>query len=180
MTTLPDEQLILAAQNGSREAVAVLYQRHLQFLLNASRTYAGGYLEPFDLVHEAWLRILNDLHRFTPRKSFRAWAVTVVRNLGRDTATRRSRCRELLDQHRYDLIADGGDGRQETEESDRKEWVEGALESLTPRQQQALRMHVGERCTSIEVGHRMGCKPPTVRTTCHFALTRVRETIAAG
>jgi len=154
----------------------VLYERHLPMLLSASRTYAGGHTEPLDLVHEAWIRILGELDRFTPRKSFRAWAVTVVRNLGRDTASRRSRCRELLDRnaHRLDEgMAEKGGCESSREET--RQWVQSALEPLTPRQRSALRLHIGERRSSVEVGRALGCAPPTVRSTCHFALNRIRS-----
>jgi|GEM_PF-4822594 len=181
MTDLTDTQLIQVARTGNSEAVAVLYERHLPFMLSASRTYAGGHVEPLDLVHEAWVRILGELDRFTPRKSFQAWAVTVLRNLGRDTATRRSRCRDLLEQnaHRladdtdHSLVTSGTEGGLSEQETRR--WVQNALEPLTPRQRRALQLHIGERRSSSEVGRALGCAPPTVRSTCHFALNRVRS-----
>ena len=180
MTHLPDVHLIEAAKKGSDEAVAVLYRRHLPFLLAASRTYAGGALEPHDLVHEAWVRILTQLHRFTPQKSFRAWAVTVLRNLGRDHAVSLSRHRRLLEAHAHDVIRKGPDGRELLKERNNSRMVEEAMEPLTPRQRQALRLHVGERLPSSEVGETMGCSPPTVRTTCFFALQRIRGTHGIG
>ncbi len=175
MTDLSDHQLIQVARTGNAEAIGVLYERHLPFMLNASRSYAGGHTEPLDLVHEAWVRILGELDRFTPRKSFRAWAVTVLRNLGRDTASRRVRCRELLDQHGHDLGEVCVEIRLELGEEEAREWIGGAMRSLTPRQRTALRLHVGEQRSSVEVGRALGCAPPTVRSTCHFALNRIRS-----
>ncbi|MFO7767481.1 MAG: sigma-70 family RNA polymerase sigma factor [bacterium] len=174
MTNLSDVQLIEAARNGSQEAVSVLYERHLPCLLAQSRTYAGADLEPHDLVHEAWIRILGDLHRFTPRKSFRSWAVTVLRNLGRDAATRRSRRKELLFQHRLDLNGPPHDDREKHVQTARERKVRQLMEPLTARQRLALLLHVGQRASSGEVSRAMGCSPPTVRTTCFFALERVR------
>ncbi len=167
-------QLIEAAKQGSQDAVAVLYERHLPFLLAQSRTYAGADLEPHDLVHEAWLRILGDLHRFTPRKSFRAWAVTVLRNLGRDASSRRSRRRELLYQHRVELVGPPCDDREKHARSVREKKVRSLMEPLTARQRLALLLHVGQQVSSGEVSRAMGCAPPTVRTTCFFALERIR------
>lgn len=175
MTRLSDVQLIEAAKNGSQEAVAVLYERHLPFLLAQSRTYAGADLEPHDLVHEAWIRMLGDLHRFTPRKSFRSWAVTVLRNLGRDEASRRSRRKELLFQHRVDLSGTSCDDREKHAQRVRARQVKQLMEPLTARQRLALLLHVGQQTSSGEVSRAMGCAPPTVRTTCFFALERIRS-----
>jgi RNA polymerase sigma-70 factor (ECF subfamily) len=180
MTTLPDTTLIKFAKDGNSEAVTVLYRRHQAFLLAASRTYAGGDLEPDDLVQEAWLRILNQLDRFTPQKSFRAWAITVLRNLGRDHATRRSRHKRLLEIHHHDVAGERVDGRSLVRERAAREMVQSALEPLTARQRLALWLHVGERMPSAEVSRTMGCTPPTVRTTCFFALERIRKAIQAG
>ena len=174
MTTLSDVQLIEAAKTGSQEAVAVLYERHLPFLLAQSRTYAGADLEPYDLVHEAWVRILGDLHRFTPRKSFRSWAVTVLRNLGRDAASSRSRRKELLYQHQVDLTGPPNDDREKHAQAARAKKVKKLMEPLTARQRLALLLHVGQQTPSGEVSRAMGCAPPTVRTTCFFALERIR------
>lgn len=180
MTSLPDTTLIEFAKSGNTEAIAVLYQRHQAFLLAASRTYAGGDLEPDDLVQEAWLRILNQLDRFTPRKSFRAWAITVLRNLGRDHATQRSRHKQLLEIHHHDVVGERVDGRRLLRERTTRETVLRALEPLTPRQRLALWLHVGERMPSAEVSRTMGCTSSTVRTTCFFALERIRNASRAG
>ncbi len=175
MTHLPDLHLIEAAKDGSTEAISVLYRRHLPFLLAASQTYASGALEPHDLVQEAWVRILTQLDRFTAQKSFRAWAITVLRNLGRDYASSRSRHRRLLETHVGDIARNGGDGRDLAESQKRCRMIHDAMEPLTPRQRLALMLHVGERLPSSEVGRTMGCSPPTVRTTCFFALKRIRN-----
>jgi RNA polymerase sigma factor (sigma-70 family) len=180
MTSLSDHQLVRLAGRGNTEAVAVLYRRHLPYLLAESRRYAGGDVEPFDLVHEAWLRMLGELHNFTPRKNFSAWAVTVLRNLGRDAAGGRSRRRRLLEGHRHDL--DGGNGESESpdplrlhENHESRAVLDEHMGGLSRRQRTALTLHIGEQRPSLEVGAMMGCSPPTVRTTCFFALARLRR-----
>ena len=180
MTTLSDYQLVQLARRGNSEAVAVLYRRHLPSLLAESRCYAGRDVEPFDLVQEAWLRMLGQLHRFAPRKSFSAWAITVVRNLGRDTAGSRARRRRLLAAHPLDRdgfaeeIA-GGDPLRPFELGQYRHLLNEHMGGLTRRQRTALALHIGERRPSPEVGMVMGCSPLTVRTTCHFALLRLRR-----
>jgi RNA polymerase sigma-70 factor (ECF subfamily) len=180
MTSLSDHQLVQLARRGNSEAVAVLYRRHLPFLLAESRSFAGGDLEPSDLVQEAWLRMLGELHRFTPQKSFGAWAVTIVRNLGRDAAGGRSRRRRLLEGHASEVAGSGASSDvpdplrpQVLRES--RSVLDEHLTGLSPRQRTALTLHIGEGVPSLEVGALMGCSPPTVRTTCHFALARLRR-----
>jgi len=180
VTSLSDHQLVKLARRGSGEAVAVLYQRHLPLLLYESRTYAGRESEPLDLVHEAWVRILSDLHRFTLEKSFIAWAVTVLRNLGRDQVNSRSRHRDLMARRRPDLEelipeTTTPDPLADYRRLQTGRLLEEELTVLTPRQRRALQLHVGERCSSIQIARVMGCSPPTVRTTCHFALNRLRR-----
>ena len=180
MTSLSDHQLVRLARRGSGEAVSVLYRRHLPLLLTESRTFARHGTEPLDLVHEAWVRILDDLHRFRAEKSFVAWAVTVLRNLGRDQVNSRRRRRELMAGRRADLedwlpSPDMPDPLTGYRQGRISRLLEEQLAHLSPRQRLALRLHVGERCSSIQVARQMGCSPSTVRTTCYFALDRLRR-----
>lgn len=180
MTSLSDNQLIRLARRGRSDAVAVLYQRHLPLLLAESRTYSGIEHEPLDLVHEAWVRILKDLHRFKVEKSFIAWAVTVLRNLGRDQVNSRTRHRDLLARRRPDLEELTPDPLTPDPLADHRRrqsvrYLNERLAGLTPRQRQALLLHVGERWPSARVARMMGCSPPTVRTTCFFVLDRLRR-----
>jgi len=180
MTSLSDHQLVRLARRGNSEAVAVLYHRHLPFLLAESRSYAGGDVEPFDLVQEAWLHILGDLHRFTPRKNFVAWAVTILRNLGRDSAGGRVRRKRLLSEHHHEVDGSSGsntfpDPLRAHELHQNRSILAEHMTGLSPRQRTALTLHIGEQVPSLEVGAILGCSPPTVRTTCHFALARLRR-----
>jgi RNA polymerase sigma-70 factor (ECF subfamily) len=180
MTSLSDHQLVRLARRGNSEAIAVLYRRHLPFLLAESRSYAGGDLEPFDIVQEAWLHMLGELHRFTPTKSFGAWAVTIVRNLGRDEAGGRTRRRRLLEGHSSEVAGSAAsceapDPLRPQELSESRAVLAEHMTRLSRRQRTALILHVGEEVPSLEVGALMGCSPPTVRTTCYFALARLRR-----
>lgn len=174
MTTFTDMQLVEVARNGSHEALSILYERHLQFLLKACRIYAGGPLEPMDLVHEGWIRIINNLNRFTLQTSFRAWAATIVRNAGKDAASRRLCYQKLLAQNCNEVAWENNGGGEIHWDIAARRWLSDCMEILSPRQRMALKLHIGEGRSSIELAPLMGCAPSTVRSTCYFALKSLR------
>jgi len=175
MTSLSDIQLIQVAQRGNREAIGILYQRHLKFLLSACYTFAGGHIEPLDLVHEAWIRVIGNLHRCYPQTDFRAWAATIARNLGRDSAARRLHHRELINTWPDDLERETRGSHEVYPSIANRDRLKEVLAHLSERQQLALRLHLGERRSSVEVAKHMGCAPATVRSTCYFALKRLKS-----
>ncbi len=176
MTEMPDSQLLLRAREGSSEAIAVLYGRYAAVMHRACRSYASGAVEPEDIVHDAWIRVIDHLPRLSLQTDFRAWAVTVAKNLGRDVVIRNRRSNDLLRHYRTMRSTAEEQGPPLITECDgAKDLLAVVLDGLSARQRLILQMHIAEHRPSHEVAAVMDCAPTTVRTTCHHALTSIRK-----
>ena len=80
MNTMTDEQLMDRLKKGNINAVDELYNRY------AKKMYAFYYnimqsRNPEDLVHDVFVRVIENAHRFNPKKaSFRTWLFRIARN----------------------------------------------------------------------------------------------------
>lgn len=80
----PDNIGIARLRRGDPEAVAALlarYQNRLyRYLLRLVREPATAE----DLFQQAWMRVVQHIRRYDPRRSFEAWLFSVARNLAID------------------------------------------------------------------------------------------------
>jgi RNA polymerase sigma factor (sigma-70 family) len=77
LPALSDEEL---ATRGDRAAVEILYHRHARALLTFLTARAPG-LDPEDLLHETWLKVVASLGGAFRGGHFRGWLFHLARNL---------------------------------------------------------------------------------------------------
>jgi RNA polymerase sigma-70 factor (ECF subfamily) len=162
----PDAELlaerIRAAQTGDRQAL----ERLLEGLRPLFVAYFSRRLQPDvaeDFTQVALLRIARAVDRIDPERA-NSYVTTVLRNL-----LRTARSRQLRDERRYlgidDLIADARQDvgtRTEYEELARAVHRISATTLPPPLADIVLGLLRGE--TPIEIAHRQGVSPITVRT----------------
>jgi RNA polymerase sigma-70 factor (ECF subfamily) len=61
-----------------------LVQRHVDLVYQMARTWTGDAIEAEDLTQEAFLRAHNAFERFEAGTNFKAWVLTILKNLIRD------------------------------------------------------------------------------------------------
>lgn len=104
MATLPtglqgasDSALIEAVRDGSTDAYAQLYERHVDAAFNMARTVTRSTPDADDLVADAFARVLDMLRAGRgPTDAFRAYLLTTIRHSAYDR-TRRTRERPAED-----------------------------------------------------------------------------------
>ncbi|MEH6629067.1 MAG: sigma-70 family RNA polymerase sigma factor [Motiliproteus sp.] len=75
-----DESLMLEYAGGSYEAFEVLYTRHKSSVLRFYRRQIGTAAAE-ELLHDAFMRLINARQRYTPSATFRTYFWTIVRNV---------------------------------------------------------------------------------------------------
>lgn len=80
-TSSSDLDLARAAQGGSREAYAELVQRHYLPIHRFLLSLLDNRSDAEDLTQDTFLRALNKIHRFNPKRPFRPWVFTIARRL---------------------------------------------------------------------------------------------------
>jgi len=93
VTPEPDDAaLVRAARGGDQGAVAALYRRHCAGVARALSSYAGPDRTAVDdLTQEVFLRVIENLDRYAPRRPFTHWLYTITLNVGRNHVRRRTR-----------------------------------------------------------------------------------------
>ncbi len=86
---LSDEDLASTAQQGNHQAFETLVGRHKELLYRLARHYVGNSDDAYDLLQETFMSTWENLHRYDPKRSFIAWARTIMLNKCRDYSRRR-------------------------------------------------------------------------------------------
>jgi len=129
--TVPDQVLITELQEGSLEALGLLYDRHQRVVYRTALAVTGDPDAASDLLQDVFLRLHRFSDRVDPERPLEPWLYRVTANLSYTWVKRRSRwIRPLVD------IADWLTGGKKTspsqlvEEQDVWEPVRQAVLSL--------------------------------------------------
>jgi RNA polymerase sigma-70 factor, ECF subfamily len=120
--------LVRAAQDGSEEAVAELFDRHWDAAHRAAYLITHDRAAAEDIAQEAFLAALRALPRFDRRRPLRPWLHRIVANRAIDWARTRQLRKEVDAESVHELAGP---------ESPEPEWpdhVAAALARLTPEQ----------------------------------------------
>jgi RNA polymerase sigma-70 factor (ECF subfamily) len=92
-----DEQLMLAAGRGDREAFAAIVDRHQRRVLNLLLFLCGDRETARDLTQECFLRLLRAAPRWEPRARLTTYVTTIARRLAMDAGAKAWERREPLE-----------------------------------------------------------------------------------
>ena len=162
------------ARKGEARAFDQLVERYLRGALAVALEYARDRDDAEDIVQDAFIRTLRQLHRFDDRLSFRAWFYTILRNLGRSAAERRGRQTELGVAADVVSAPRSGDVAADAE---LRGLIEQELAGMTPQQSGSFRLCEIEGFSALEVGDMLGIAPATVRTHAHRARLKLRAAL---
>jgi RNA polymerase sigma-70 factor (ECF subfamily) len=182
---LTDEELASAATEGSEAHFNLLVDRHAQLVYRLALGITGSTQDAEDVVQETFLRVLQNLDRFSPAKaSFRTWLLTIARNqsinayssLKRRASRFFSRSRsEEQDHYADDNSSDPVQQDAETMLLQKQEYflVEQALKDLPERQRTSLHLKAVENLRYAEIAQIMNTSESSVESL----IFRARQTL---
>jgi RNA polymerase sigma-70 factor (ECF subfamily) len=91
-----DRQLVVAAREGSREALEMLFRRHWPRMHRAAYLVCHDATAAEDIAQEAFLSAVRALDRFDRRRPFAPWLARIVVNRAIDWTRSRTLRREEL------------------------------------------------------------------------------------
>ncbi|MFT6813933.1 MAG: RNA polymerase sigma-70 factor (ECF subfamily) [Ilumatobacter sp.] len=109
MAPLSDDELVVAAQGGDRNALDQLLRRHYDRIYAVCRRVTGGTKDADDACQEALIKITRSLPRFDGRAAFSTWAYRIATNASLDELRKRKRRPSL---HSINPHSDGSDGAE--------------------------------------------------------------------
>lgn len=154
---------------GNQQAIAELYDRHAQRLLNYLAHLTGDADAAEDLVQELFVIVWRDAARFRGQSTVRTWLFGIAHHLGM-TALRRKRTLPL-DESAGDSLADPGpDPDALAALAIDRERLAQALQALPAPHRAVVELVFYHGLAQAEVAQILGCPLGTVKSRLHYAL----------
>jgi RNA polymerase sigma-70 factor (ECF subfamily) len=166
------------------EEVLARYQHRLyRYLLRFVRDRALAE----DLFQQSWLRVVQKIGQYDPRRNFEAWLFSVARNLAIDYLRRYKP--ESLDEplpgdaqketRAARMSAGGPSALDRVMERERSERLEAALESLPLIYREALSLRFEEEMKLEEIAGVLNVPLSTAKTRLRRGLEQLRQVLEA-
>ncbi|MEM7144663.1 MAG: sigma-70 family RNA polymerase sigma factor [Verrucomicrobiota bacterium] len=173
----PDDELVLAAQAGDREAMTAILTEWNDPVFGFLMRRLGNRADAEDAAQETFVRIVKGLGRYEHRGQFRAWVFRIARNQAALTATRRGR----VGDREVGMESAGLEALGEEQEDDgverleRAEALRRAIEALPEAEREVVLMRVDDDLKFREIAERTGVSLNTVLGRMRNATRRLRE-----
>jgi len=128
-----------------------------------------------EIVQETMLSVWRKAHLFAESKgSFSTWVFTIARNLRIDKLRRNTGWQELSGEIE-DRPSEDDSPYDELQREQQRERVAEALETLTPEQNEVVRLAYIEGLTHTEIAERLSVPLGTVKSRMRLAYGKIRE-----
>ena len=169
-----DNEIMLQVRGGETGALAILFERHNERLLNFFMKLTGRRSLSEDLVQDVFMRMLK--YRETYRGEgggFAGWMFTMARNAHTDHIRRSSRHNlPALPEQEPESSAPGAEATLEGKES--LEILRQALIRLSPEKREVLILRRFEFKKFNEIAELLDCPISTVKVRAHRAIRELK------
>ncbi|TMG05709.1 MAG: sigma-70 family RNA polymerase sigma factor [Chloroflexi bacterium] len=176
-TSLQDETLIAAAQQGDAAAFEELVRRHQEGAFRAAFLVLRDADEAEDAAQEGLVKAYKAIRSFRPGHEFRPWLLRIVINQA--LTMHRSRRRGVAAAERLAVrerpLPHSIDETVIDRERARLVWA--ALESLREQERVVVYLRYFLNLPERELAEYLGCAQGTVKSRLHRALGKLREVV---
>lgn len=170
-----DDALMTLVQAGSRDAFAMLVERHALRVVRTCARFMGERDQASDLAQGIWVTVWKSRARYQPGSEFLTWLITIARNRCRNELRRQG----AVDRHVQKELASGTDHSPEQLDSllqqERHRRVHQALYRLPEAMRDALIMRYGEELRYDEMSEVLGAHESTLRSRVHNGLKLLKR-----
>ena len=172
-----DAQLMLKVAGGEVSHFRTLFERHYPRAVSLAYRSLGDMDLAEDTAMEAFARIYDSRHTYSPKAKFSTYLFRIVLNLCLN-ASRRKRgiAIDELDDSRFE--APGSDPATKVEQADLGRAVRNAVVSLPANQRTALVLTRYEQMSHAEAAEVMGVSIKAVESLLHRAKANLRKKLA--
>jgi RNA polymerase sigma-70 factor (ECF subfamily) len=167
------------ARDRDSGAFGQLYHRHTSALYATAVRLTGNADVAQDIVHDAWVRAVESLGRFSNRSSFRTWLTGIAINCHRERSREERREVAEADAPLDDVVDSSGSAPLDGSRIDALD-LEAAIGALAPRFREVFVLHDIEGFTHEEIATMLGLVPGTSKSQLARARRRVRELLESG
>ena len=163
--------LVAALSRQERWAQQQLYEQYYGKMMGLCLRYAGSRDEALDLLHEGFIKVFQNIHRYKPGTSLPAWIRTIIVNTCIDYYRKAIRRRtEDINEAVY-ISNDEPDVLSNLTE---KEILE-AVQQLSPAYRAVFNLYVVEGYSHKEIGDALQITESTSRSNLVKARTKLQE-----
>ena len=172
----PDERFVEAARQGDRAAFGRLYDRYARMVhgILMARVPHG---EVDDLVHDAFLQALRQLHTLRDSARFGAWLAAIARNCANDYHRHSVEQVEVPESLSVGQI-EGRSSSSSHEQDAEAVYLLATIRELPQTYRETLMLRLVEGMTGPEIAARTGLTPGSVRVNLHRGMQQLREKLA--
>lgn len=179
MERAEEQRVIELAAAGDREAAARLIREHQTSLYAYILRLSGRPDVAEDVVQDAFVRVLTNLHRFDPRYRFSTWLFTIAKRLHVNA------CQKLKPVYDTDTVgAQGGDFSEpirpamEIEARDAaRDALDRALLELSPEQREIVVLFYQHDWPIAQIAEYMGMPEGTIKSHLHRGRAKMRRAL---
>jgi RNA polymerase sigma-70 factor (ECF subfamily) len=173
-----DERFVEAARQGDRAAFGQLYDRYARMVHGILMTRVP-HGEVDDLVHDAFLQALRQLHTLRDTARFGAWLAAIARNRANDYHRHSVEQVELPESLSIGKV-EGRSSSNSHEEDAEAAYLLATIRELPLTYRETLMLRLVEGMTGPEIAARTGLTPGSVRVNLHRGMQQLREKLARG
>jgi RNA polymerase sigma-70 factor (ECF subfamily) len=178
-----DEALLAAIAAGDAQALASLYDRLAQPVLNLAFRVLGAALEAEDVLQDAFLEVWRAAASYDGRRGGVAtWVLGIARNRAIDRL-RAARARLARDRAAGAASSEREPAAPADEQAASGEvgrLIRSAFGRLPDDQRRALELSYLDGLSHTEVAERLGVPLGTVKTRIRLALAKLRDALPSG
>lgn len=178
MTQAGDQELVLQLQEGSLEALGVLYDRHRQMVYRTALAITGDNEAASDLLQDVFLR----LHRFADHidceRPLEPWLYRMTTNLAYTWVKRNHRVLRLLEDM-VDWLSGGGRNSPHELVEQRDEWqqVQQAVSALPLPQRVVVVLYYLNDLSLQEISEILDVPVGTVKSRLHYGRQALKKSL---
>ena len=182
---ISEKELILKAQVGDQTAFEQLIYNYDRAVLSIAMRYVRNNDDAKDIYQEVFIRVYKSLKKFEFRSEFSTWIFRITTNV---CLTYKSRKKDQLmvplqeefeednsEFGRVELISDEKSPEEEILNTDLKNFIGNAVDSLSERQRITFVLKHYEGYKIKEIAEMLNCKEGTVKKYLFDAINNLRK-----
>lgn len=177
-----DEELALGIQNGQQADLSPLIERHYHALKGfVYRMTNGDELLSQDMVQEAFLRMIHNIHHYTYPRPFKPWLYAITANLVRNHYQRAdTRRAHALTADAWEQMPDADQAPEaHLAAADEGRAVSRALASLPYPLREVITLRYVQELSLAEIAAALDIPLGTVKSRLNTGLKRLRQAVEA-
>lgn len=175
---LDENEILLQASQGDRDAFGLLYERYVERIFNYIYYRTGNVHDAEDITARVFYRALHHIHNYRDRGvPFSAWLYRIAHNLVANWHRDRSRKQEIPLSEAPTIRYKGDAPEQSLMVTEERESLMHLIHKLTPDRQNLLILKFVEHMSNAEIGQILGRSEGAVKSLYHRTLLSLRDEI---